>query len=81
MAFVAKKIREISVNPWLMNYLCAYKASFCAFLDFKLKELSQAPQIPPVSIATLKAIILFLTEPEQFLVTLFIGNGTNNRKS
>ena len=43
------------------------KAPFCAFLDFKLKELSQAPQIPPVSIATLKAIILFLTEPEQFL--------------
>ena len=32
VSFVVKKIREISVNPWLMNYLCAYKAPFCAFL-------------------------------------------------
>ncbi len=30
-----EKIREICVNPWLMNYLCAYKAPFCAFLWLK----------------------------------------------
>jgi hypothetical protein len=31
-ALCGYKSVKICVNPWLMNYLCAYKAPFCAFL-------------------------------------------------
>ena len=35
LAYFPSRSVKICVNPWLMNYLCAYKAPFCAFLWLK----------------------------------------------
>ncbi len=34
LAYFPSRSVKICVNPWLMNYLCAYKAPFCAFCAF-----------------------------------------------
>jgi len=40
LAYLSSRSVKICVNPRLMNYLCAYKAPFCAFLWLKNPRLN-----------------------------------------
>ena len=71
------KISVNSRNPRLMNYLCAYKAPFCAFLWLKNPRNLRNPWL----INYLHAFGIFTLVKMSLQINLFMQNEPNFRKS
>jgi hypothetical protein len=54
LAYFPSRSVKICVNPWLMNYLCAYKAPFCASLRLTITVFTR----PKTSTISVNPVIL-----------------------